>query len=169
MTTTIFRNANGKVTMASDSRVTYVDTTTNLPIQWFDSTDFLKTLTIDDVMYGFAGTNVMFKMFLQNYNTRHDSEFILDTLVSFAKSNRVQFFIIRYDNTDLKLFAYSPPDGNDIPEILLTSRDPAIDKTVYAIGSGKHSKEYRKNKCAASAQVPIRRIISANMLGLKKK
>ncbi|MFQ2252192.1 hypothetical protein ACK33C_04070 [Aeromonas hydrophila] len=167
MTTTVFRkNANGNVTMASDSRVTWVNED-NIPIQWFDSTDFLKTLTIDDVMYGFAGTNFMFKMFLQNYTTVQQSEFVLDTLVSFAKTNRIQFFIIRFDGVALKLFAYSPPESGN-PEILRTSRDPIIEKTIYAIGSGKYAKEFSKNKTAMSAQVPIRRIIAANIIGLKK-
>lgn len=166
MTTTVFRNANGNVTMASDSRVTWVNED-NIPIQWFDSTDFLKTLTIDDVMYGFAGTNIMFKMFLQNYTTVQQSEFVLDTLVSFAKNNKIQFFIIRFDGDALKLFAYSPLESGS-PEILRTSKDPIIDKAIYAIGSGKYAKEFSKNKTAMSAQVPIRRIIAANVIGLKK-
>ncbi|MFL1907216.1 hypothetical protein [Plesiomonas shigelloides] len=170
MTTTIFRKNNDDACIASDSRVTWVDKLSNLPTKWFDSTDFLKTLSIDDVMYGFAGTNVMFKLFLQNYTTRDESEFVLDTLVQLAKQNQVQFFIIRYDGTELKLFAYSPPHPEDpkSPEICRFSQDPAIDKGIYAIGSGKFSKEFKKHRANKNAQVPIRKIITANQLGLKK-
>lgn len=164
MTTTVFRNSNGKVTMASDSRVTWVNQD-NLPIQWFDSTDYLKTLMIDGVMYGFAGTNMIFKMFLKTYTTVEQSEFALDSAVLFAKKKGIQFFIIRYDGA-LKLFAYSPPGGNN-PEIFRMSKDPEIKKSTYAIGSGKYAKEFTRNKMAPHAQVPVRRIISANLLGLK--
>ncbi|MBS9822615.1 hypothetical protein HKB31_16635 [Vibrio alginolyticus] len=166
MTTTIFRKNNDQACIASDSRVTWVDKNQGLPTKWFDSIDFLKTMMIDGVMYGFAGTNVMFKLFLQNYTTKADSEFLLDTIVQLAQVNQVQFFIIRFDGTNLKLFAYSPP--GDAPEILRISTDPAIDKGMYAIGSGKYSKEYKKNRANKNAQVPIRKIITANRLGLKK-
>lgn len=120
-------------------------------------------------MYGFAGANVMFKLFLQHYTTKEDSEFLLDTIVDLAKKKQVQFFIIRYEE-DLKLFAYSPfnAGGDESPEILRISTDPVIDRKLYAIGSGKYSKEYKKNKLNKSAQVPIRKIITANNLGLKK-
>lgn len=134
--------------------------------KWYDSKDFLKNMIIDGVMYGFAGSNAMFKIFLLNYCSKETSDFVLDTVVQLAKKNRVQFFIIRYDGEELKLFAYSPPaDGS--PEIFRISADPCINRSAYAIGSGKFSKEYKKNKGEKSAQVPIRRIISANMKGLK--
>lgn len=167
MTTTIFRKNKSEACIASDSRVTLVDKEQNLPVKWFDSKDFLKNLIIDDVMYGFAGTNVMFKLFLENYGSIDDSEFVLDTLVELAKQNEVQFFIIRYDGTNLKLFAYSPPHGG-APEIFRISTDPVITKGMFAIGSGKYSKEYKKNRVNKNVQVPIRKIISANQLGLKK-
>lgn len=169
MTTTIFRKNGRDACIASDSRVTFVDSETSLPTYWFDSSDFLKTLTIDGVMYGFAGANVMFKAFLQHYTTKCESEFLLDTLVQIAKQKSIQFFILRYDNSELKLFAYSPPDIQDpASEIFRISSDPAISSNVYAIGSGKFSKEYKKHRTSVSAQVPIRRIIAANELGFKK-
>jgi hypothetical protein len=124
---------------------------------------------IDDVLYGFAGTNAIFKIFLQMYTIREQSEFILDTAVELAKKNRVQFFIIKHDEENgLKLFAYSPGNDNN-PEIFRISSDPIIDKNCYAIGSGKHSKEYKKHKLNKNAQMPILKIITANNLGLKKK
>lgn len=155
--------------MASDSRVTWVDKNTNLPIKWFDHVNFLKTLTIDDVIYGFAGTNTMLKLFLNNYTTLEESENLLDTLVELACVNQVQFFFMRYDKT-LKLFAYSPPHPTDknCPEIYKVSSDPSIDKLSYAIGSGKFSKEFKRHQTNSNAQLPIRKIISANELGLKK-
>lgn len=168
MTTTVFRKNKKVAQIASDSRVSWVDKDTNLPIRWFDSEDFLKTVQIDNVMYGFAGTNIMYKMFLDLYTSLEDSISLLDTLVEFAKLNGVQFFIIRYDS-QLRLFAYSPavPEQGE-PEIYRFSKDPIINKDIYAIGSGKYSKEYRKHRFNSNAQAPIRKIISANNTGFKK-
>lgn len=171
MTTTIFRKNKGVSCVASDSRVTLVDVKTNLPLKWFDSSNFKKNILIDDVVYGFAGTNAMFKVFLETYDTAENSEYVLDTVVELAKKYRVQFFVLRYDGTALKLFAYSPKavnQGVQMPEIHRISSDPVIDKGIYAIGSGKFSKEYKKHKKDLSAQVPIRRIIAANNAGLRK-
>lgn len=169
MTTTVFKKNKNIASIASDSRVTLVDKETNLPIRWFDNSEFLKTLTIDGVMYGFAGCNAMFKIFLQHYTTKENSENLLDTLVALAEEHQVQFFIIRFDG-ELKLFAYSPPNPIDINggEIYLISTDPAINKTTYAIGSGKFSKEFKRHQASENAQVPIRKIILANELGLRK-
>ena len=166
MTTTIFRKTKDGACIACDSRVTWVNRQ-GLLIKWFDSTEYCKSISIDSVMYGFAGTNVMFKIFLQNYSTLDESEFLLDTCVKLAQEKSIQFFIIRYDGTELKLFAYSPPDIDE-PEILLTSKDPAIDKDVYVIGSGKYAKEYKKHRRNLNASFPIKKIISANILGMKK-
>lgn len=170
MTTTIFRKIKNGAQMASDSRVSWIDKSNNLPTRWFDSKDYLKTITLDGVLYGFAGANVMFKMFMENYKNKDDSINLLDTLVLFAKQNIVQFFIIRYGDDELKLFAYSPPNPNenDTQEIFRISKDPTIDKEFYAIGSGKHSKQYKKNRLNSSAQFPIRKIIAANLSGFKK-
>lgn len=169
MTTTIFRKNGDKACIASDSRITWIDQNEGLVTKWFDSTVFYKTLTIDDVMYGFAGTNVMFRVFLENYTTKDKSEFVLDTVVDLAKKYQVQFFIIRYDEVGLKLFAYSPPSDDHNPEIYRISSDPLLDTNMFAIGSGKHSKSYKKNKHNPNAQMPIYRIINANKMGLRKK
>jgi hypothetical protein len=118
-------------------------------------------------MYGFAGTNALFKLFLQNYTTRETSEYVLDSIILLAQTHRIQFFLIRYDGEELKLFAYSP-DSVANPEIFRISNDPAIDRNMYAIGSGKSAKEYKKNRMHQSAQLPIRKIIAANLQGLKK-
>lgn len=170
MTTTAFRKVGKEVSMASDSRVTMIDDYTGLPIKWFDSTDFKKTVMLDGVMYGFAGANVIFKMFLDMYQDKATSEHLLDTLVYFSRQHRIQFFIIRYDLPDLKLFAYSPSSshGVDSPEILRISADPAIERNIYAIGSGKYSKAYKQYKMNKSVHLPIRKIISANGQGVKK-
>ncbi len=171
MTTTIFRKNKKMAQMASDSRVSWIDNTSNIPNRWFDSNDYLKTITIDDAMYGFAGANVMFKMFLQNYSTKDESISLLDTLVIVAKEKKVQFFIIRYDSDELRLFGYSPqnPNTSEPNEIFRISKDPLIDKDFFAIGSGKYSKQYKKNRRNSSAQIPIRHIINANLSGLKKE
>lgn len=168
MTTTVFRKSNGNACIACDSRVSWINND-GLPIRIFDSLDYFKALTIDGVMYGFAGTNLIFKEFLKNYKTKADSITLLDTLVQFAKNNKMQFFMIRYENNELKLFAYSPdfPEINS-PEIFRISKDPAISQSIFAIGSGKHCKVYKKNKVNLDPRVPIRYIISANTKGLKK-
>jgi len=171
LTTTIFRKNKSGAYMASDSRVSWIDKSTNLPNKWFDSKDYLKTITLDGVLYGFAGTNVMFKMFMEYYTDKANSESLLDTLVEFAKQNIIQFFIIRYGDGELKLFAYSPPNPNknNEQEIYRISKDPLINKNLYAIGSGKYSKEYKKNRLNSNAQLPIRKIIAANLAGFKKE
>ncbi|MGR5416072.1 hypothetical protein ACPV4W_05035 [Vibrio diabolicus] len=166
MTTTVFKKNKKEACIASDSRVSWVNDQ-GLPVKWFDPKDYRKTIMIDDVMYGFAGTNVMYKLFLENYTSKEDSNFLLDSLVQLGKERQVQFFIMKYCDGELKLFAYSPPNHQN-PEIYRISSDPAIGKDTYAIGSGKFSKEYRKNRTSKNAQLPIRRIITANGVGLKK-
>lgn len=167
MTTTIFRNnkKNGAC-IASDSRITWVDKN-GIVKGWVDSQGYKKSLSIDDVLYGFAGTNSMFKLFLENYTDKSSSEDLLDTIVSYAETHRIQFSIIRYDG-ELKLFAYSPPNQHNQAEIYKTSTDKAINQNYYAIGSGKYSKAYKANKINKMAQVPIYKIISANEAGLRK-
>lgn len=167
MTTTIFRKDKKSACIACDRRVTWVHTQTNMPLRWFDSKAFLKTVVIDDVIYGFAGVNALWKEFLQNYTTKDESEFVLDTIIQLAKKQRAQFFLLRYDGVQLKLFAYSPRTPTE-PEIFLFSKDPSIQKRSYAIGSGKDSKEYKKHKLSSSAQLPILKIIAANEKGLKQ-
>lgn len=153
--------------MASDSRVTWVNPKTNLPLRWFDSPDFLKTITLDGVQYGFAGSNAMFKVFLIKYTTKEKSEFLLDTVVQAAKELNLHIYIMRYENPELKLFAYSRDEKNS-SEILRIASDPLIDRKYFAIGSGKFSGEYKKNRLNNNAHQPIYRIINANRLGLKK-
>ncbi|EKO3472633.1 hypothetical protein NTH41_001323 [Vibrio fluvialis] len=167
MTTTIFKKNKKEACIASDSRVSWVNDQ-GMPVKWFDPKDYRKTIMIDDVMYGFAGTNVMYKLFLEHYTTKEEAESLLDLLVHLAKERKVQFFIIKYCGEALRLFAYSPPNQFS-PEIYRISVDPAIDRDTYAIGSGKFSKEYKKNRMSKHAQVPIRKIINANALGLKKQ
>ncbi len=170
MTTTIFRNDKGDANIYADSRVTWVDNR-GLPKKWLDPVGYKKTIMIDDVLYGFAGANVMYKIFLQYYTTLEDSEFLLDSCVAFAKQESVQFFIIRYDGENLKLFAYSPTGNENVeqPEIYRLSSDPCITKDFYAIGSGKYSKEFKKNRKNKKSAFIIQKIISANLAGMKKK
>ncbi len=170
LTTTIFRKHNGQANIYSDSRVTWVGNR-GLPQRWLDPVGYRKTIMIDDVLYGFAGANVMYKIFLENYTTLDESEFLLDTCVDFAKQASIQFFIIRYDGQNLKLFAYSPPGDENIiqPEIYRVSKDPCIEKEMYAIGSGKYSKEFKRNRNNKNSSFIIQKIIAANKLGMKKQ
>jgi ATP-dependent protease HslVU (ClpYQ) peptidase subunit len=155
--------------MASDSRVSWVDAKTHLITRWFDSKDYLKTISLDGVLYGFAGVNSFFKTFLENYNTKGDSVDLLDSLVVIAKNMGAEFYILRYD-TNLQLFAHSPEvigeHGNE--EIFRISKDPIINKDLYAIGSGAHSQKYKAHRLNSSAAFPIRKIVDANTKGLKK-
>ncbi|CAK2502978.1 conserved hypothetical protein [Vibrio crassostreae] len=166
MTTTIFRKNKDTACIACDSRVTWVNQD-GLPIKWLDSEPYRKALSLDGVMYGFAGTNLVYRVFLENYTNEENSEFLLDTCVQFARNKAMQFFIIRYDGENLKLFSYSPPSEQS-QEILRISSDPVIDKDCYVIGSGKHSKVYKKHKSNKNAKLPIFKIISANSVGMKK-
>lgn len=155
--------------MASDSRVSWVDKENHLITRWFDSKDYLKTISLDGVLYGFAGVNSFFKTFLENYNTKGDSVALLDSLVVIAKNMSAEFYILRYD-TDLQLFAHSPKaiGENGSEEIFRFSKDPVINKDLYAIGSGARSQKYKANRLNSSAAFPIRKIIDANAKGLKK-
>ena len=168
MTTTIFRNNKGDASIYADSRVTWVKR--GIPKKWLDPVGYKKTIMIDDVLYGFAGANVMYKIFLQGYTTLDESEFLLDTCVDFAKKHSIQFFIIRYDGKKLKLFAYSPTGNENVvqPEIYRISSDPCIEKDFYAIGSGKHSREFKKNRHNKKSSFIISKIIAANQAGMKK-
>ena len=153
--------------MASDSRVSWVDKKSNLPIKWFDSINYLKTISINNVLYGFAGTNAVFKAFLTHYTTKDNSIFLLDSLVIKAKEERIQFAIIRYDGISLRFFCYSPA-SIDIPEIFRISSDPSINRNHFSIGSGSKSKMYKRYKIKECSKLPIRKIIKANIEGLKK-
>ncbi|MFT6987894.1 MAG: hypothetical protein ACJAT7_003759 [Psychromonas sp.] len=171
LTTTIFRKNISGAYMASDSRVSFVNNTNNLLQKWIDSKDYKKTVTLDGALYGFAGMNVMFKMFMTLHTGKANSDSLLDALVDFAKQNVFQFFIIRYVDSELKLFAYSPPNPNENneQEIYRISKDPSIPKDSYAIGSGKHSKKYKRNRLNSNILHPIREIIAANLAGFKKQ
>jgi hypothetical protein len=139
-------------------------------VRWFDSPGYKKTIILNDVIYGFAGANSMYKIFLSNYTNKEDSENVLDLLVETGRIERAQFAILRYDiiQEELKLFIYSAPNDFGSPEIYRISMDEPLDTKIYAIGSGKHSKMYKRNKSGEFAQTPIYRIISANDGVLKK-
>lgn len=154
--------------MASDSRVSWVNNSLGIPTRWFDVSDFHKSVTIDGVVYGFAGTNAMFKMFLMMYSDKASSEFLLDTIVEKARMLSIQFFIMRYDGVKLRLFAYSPKNDQG-EEIYRISTNPEINQSYHAIGSGSQSKEYKRNRLNTSAILPIRKIIKANFAGMKKQ
>ena len=49
------------------------------------------------------------------------------------------------------------------------SSDPAIPIGYYAIGSGGNSKMYKKHKTERCPTIPIRKIIKANIEGLRKQ
>ncbi len=168
MTTVVFRKNGNTAQIASDSRVTWINDKNNLPIKWFDSDAYLKTVTINDAMYGFAGTNAIYKIFLMQYKmVKQDSNAVLDMLVKLAQQERVQFSIIRYESEKLQLFSYSPANDKD-NEVLRFSKDPHLPVSIYAIGSGKYSKQYKKNKINKNAKTPIYKIISANKTAFRK-
>ncbi|ENN99304.1 MULTISPECIES: hypothetical protein [Pseudoalteromonas] len=169
MTTTAFRKVDGEAKMASDSRSTMVCLNTNLPLKWMDTDEYLKTIRIDDSLYGFAGTNLVFKMFLMKYKNKESSIELLDSLVEYSKVNSMQFFIMRYDclSDELRVFSYSPKNQRD-PEIYKISSDNILDTDFYAIGSGKVSKYYKKYKLESCPTVPIEKIIEANNEALNR-
>ena len=169
MTTTIFRKRHKKpAVMASDTRVSYLNSNGKIA-KWDDVDEFLKCVDIGGVLYGFAGTNIIFAEFLKEYDLIiNRSDFWLDSLVEFAKHIGVQFYIMRYDGS-LQLFAYSRADpGSDQPEIKRTSRDQAVNSKTFAIGSGRFSKMYKENKGKGGAQLPIRRIVGANLKAIAR-
>jgi hypothetical protein len=156
--------------MACDSRSSWIDSSEGMITRWFDSSKYKKTINIDGVMYGFAGLNTLYKIFLEYYSDRESSEKILDAVVELAKNNMAQFMLMRYDGEHLKIFAYSPPNVlHRVPEIYKISSDLPIETDCYAIGSGKDSKMYLKHQFNASPQVPIHQIISTNKTALSKK
>lgn len=156
--------------MACDSRTSWVDNQTSFITKWFDSSKYKKTINIDGVMYGFAGLNAIYKLFLEYYTSKEKSEELLDAIVELAKKNKAQFMLMRYDGNDLKIFAYSPPnDLYKIPEIYKSSSDEPLETDSYAIGSGKHSKMYIQHQLNGNVMTPIHKIIFANKTELSKK
>lgn len=173
MTTTVFRKIGQNATIASDSRSSWIDANGYIK-KWVDTPNYKKTIMLDGAMYGFAGTNVIFKIFLEIYNSnpnaKNEAEEILDTVVEFAKLNQIQFMIIRHDEKGLKMFAYSPAHPlRGVPELYKVSTDSIIDTDIYAIGSGKESKMYVKHHQNKQPTVPIYKIISTNKSALTKK
>lgn len=169
MTTTIFRkeNSSGAATIASDTRITFINEC-NDPIKWIDDSGLKKNVTLDGVMYGFAGVNAIYQMFLENYDSPENSIPLLDSLIKLAQEERCQFFMLRYDGVDLRLFANSP-ESQMLPEIYKVSTDNIIKASYYAIGSGKESKQYKKHRTSKHAKTPIFKIINANNEGLKSQ
>lgn len=167
MTTTVFR-LDGKIArMASDSRVSYVDNGSGHVVKVFDSPDYFKVAAINDVLYGFAGANQIYKKFLQLYSyLEADSNGVMDALVHYASKKRIEFAMLRFDG-ELREFAHSPNQRSG-SKILLNSFSKPLKTKHYAIGSGKHSKAYKKYRVNKAVQVPIYKIISANKTALGK-
>ena len=166
MTTTVFRLDDKVGRIGSDSRVSFIYDSGGVK-RVFDSPDYFKIANIDGKLYGFAGANMMFKVFLMHYDYLFsDPDLVLDSLVAIAKENKIQFAMLRFDG-ELREFAYSPPQQGEF-ELLLTSKSKPLDTKYYAIGSGKHSKEYRKFRLSRRAQTPIIKIITANKTAIKK-
>ena len=168
MTTTTFRiDKNNIARMGSDSRVSWV-TNKGLVVRVFDSPSYFKVANINGVLYGFAGTNFIFRKFLESYtDVVLDSNKVLDTLVALAHHNRIQFCLLRYDG-ELREFANSPAALGE-KEIFLDSKSPPLQTKYHAIGSGRGSKMYNKNKTNNHVCLPIRKIIGANVKTLNKK
>lgn len=169
MTTTAFRmDSQGVARIGSDSRVSWV-TGDGMVAKVSDSPDYFKIANINDVLYGFAGTNYIYKIFLQHYDAASNaSDMLLDSLVALAKQNKIQFSFLRFDG-ELREFAYSPPDADGQNEIFLDSKSKPLSTKMYAIGSGKVSKMYRQGKMNPMVCYPIKRIIGANNTALSKK
>lgn len=168
MTTTAFRMDSESVArMGSDSRVSWIDSY-GLVAKVADSQDYYKVANINDVLFGFAGTNSMYRVFLENYGQAvTDSTTLLDTLVAYASLNRIQFSMLRFDG-ELREFAYSPPDSEGNNKIFLDSKSGVLNTKMYAIGSGKESKAYKSKRLNPMVCFPIKRIIGANSIALSK-
>jgi len=153
--------------MGSDSRVSWIDNY-GLLAKVADSPDYYKVANINNVLFGFAGTNSMYKVFLQNYeHAVEDSTKLLDTLVAYASLNRIQFSMLRFDG-ELREFAFSPPDTQGANKIFLDSKSKVLETKMYAIGSGKYSKAYKSKRLNPMVCFPIKRIIGANQVALSK-
>ncbi|WP_271273837.1 hypothetical protein [Aliamphritea hakodatensis] len=169
MTTTIFRKKGKEAVIAADTRVSRMNHNGHI-VSWNDVRSYLKCIKIGGALYGFAGTNRIFTAFLQEYSeVITDSNHVLDTLVEAAKEVGYQFYIMRYDGT-LQVFAYSAPDpSRNQPEIKRTSNEPPINKSSFAIGSGQYSRMYKKFRTQGGAQLPIHKIITANLKAIQEQ
>jgi hypothetical protein len=135
--------------------------------KWLDVPEYRKVISIDDVLYGFAGANMFYEAFLREYDgVIKNSDFVLDNLIEAARKHSAQFYMIRFDR-ELALFAYSPKHNND-PEIYRISKDPRISKTRFAIGSGQYSGMYKKFRNKGAAPLSIRKIIGANNKAIRE-
>lgn len=162
LTTTTFRLGHIGPVMAADSRVTFQDSE-GKAVKCIDYDNYLKIITVNGVLYGFAGANSMYSLFLEYELGRkvgmNDVQF-LDELASVGKQNMQEFIIMRYEN-ELRSFGYL---GDDIYD---SSSEP-LRVTYHAIGSGSKTKVYKKHKSDMSPRIPISKIIDTNSKATKK-
>lgn len=149
--------------MAADSRVSYVDPKTGHLMSWKDYDEFLKAIEYDGKLYGFAGSNKFFLLFLLNMQAgKYNDVQILHALAGMAKQQSDSFLIMRYD-TELHCFGYLS-DSNSLYDI----NSAALNTDKYAIGTGAYTPTYKKHQKNISAMFPIRQIIAVNEKALAK-
>lgn len=149
--------------MAADSRVSYVDKDTGELQSWKDYDDYLKAIEYDGKLYGFAGSNKFFLLFLLNIQVgKYTDVQILHALAGMAKKESDSFLIMRYD-TELHCFGYLS-DSDSLYDI----HSAALNTDKYAIGTGAYTPTYKKHQNNISAMFPIRQIIAVNEKALTK-
>ncbi|MDH6017995.1 hypothetical protein [Vibrio splendidus] len=160
MTTTNFKSKFGTANIAGDSRVSFIDPKTKKIVGWQDCDNFYKAFTLDGVTYGFAGTNGCLSWFYRNYTSKDT----LNDLVTLAKSQKVTFYILAYENKELRLYHHDNGKFTD------DSVGNVIKSKSYGIGSGASSSVFLKNQAvSATANRPIDAIIKLNEQATKGK
>ncbi len=149
--------------MAADSRVSYIDPKTGKLQSWKDYDDYLKAIEYNGKLYGFAGSNRFFLLFLLNMQANKFTDVqILHALARMAKKESDDFLIMRYD-TELHCFGYLS-DSDSLYDI--NSAPLKTDK--YAIGTGAYTPTYKRHQKNISAMFPIKQIIAVNGKALLK-
>ncbi|AYV12973.1 hypothetical protein [Shewanella algae] len=161
MTTTTFKLTKIGAMMAADSRVTFQSAGVTVSCKDYDG--YRKVIDVDGVLYGFAGANSMFHLFLVHELGAKfgmtDVEF-LDQLADSGKQNSQEFVIIRYSG-ELRTFGYL---GGEV----FDSTSEPLKCSFYGIGSGAKTRVYNKHKNGASPMTPISKIIQMNAKTVKK-
>ncbi|MFA0613906.1 hypothetical protein AB4582_06730 [Vibrio splendidus] len=163
MTTTTFRINGDRVMMAADSRVSYIDAKSGQLQSWKDYDDYLKAIECDGKLYGFAGSNRFFLLFLLNLQQKKYTDVqILHALAGMAKKEKDSFLIMRYD-TELHCFGYLS-DSDSLYDI----NSAALETDKYAIGTGAYTPTYKRHQTNISAMFPIKQIIVVNEKAVAK-
>lgn len=145
-----------------------MDENTGKVSHWQDFPKYKKSFCYQDVMYGFAGANRVYILFLYNMQKlsvderKSEDVNLLNWVAQVAKDEKLDFMMMRYDGT-LQVFGYLADF-----DALYDSSSGGLTVEQHGIGSGSQSQVYKDNKSSPCPRSPIQAIIDKNELALKQ-